>query len=101
MCSVSRFSQLPLWGAVATGLASSGMSRKAKEFRFSPVQGRPRFQAARGFHRISEPGSAFGYDLHHDYAYWADLGATADEFTTLFVALDPSDAASGAVARSS
>jgi ectoine hydroxylase-related dioxygenase (phytanoyl-CoA dioxygenase family) len=46
---------------------------------------------------IMKPPGAFGYGLHHDYAYWADLGATADEFTTLFVALDPSDAASGAV----
>jgi len=46
---------------------------------------------------IMKPPGAFGYELHHDYAYWADLGATADEFVTLFVALDPSDAASGAV----
>lgn len=46
---------------------------------------------------IMKPPGAFGYGLHHDYAYWADLGATADEFVTLFLALDPSDAASGAV----
>lgn len=46
---------------------------------------------------IMKPPGVFGYGLHHDYAYWADLGATADEFVTLFVALDPSDAASGAL----
>jgi ectoine hydroxylase-related dioxygenase (phytanoyl-CoA dioxygenase family) len=46
---------------------------------------------------IMKPPGAFGYELHNDYAYWADLGATADEFVTLFLALDPSDAASGAV----
>ena len=46
---------------------------------------------------IMKPPGAFGYDLHHDYAYWTGLGVAADEFVTLFLALDTSDAASGAV----
>lgn len=46
---------------------------------------------------IMKPPGVFGYGLHHDYAYWADLGVAADEFVTLFLALDPSDAASGAL----
>jgi ectoine hydroxylase-related dioxygenase (phytanoyl-CoA dioxygenase family) len=46
---------------------------------------------------IMKPPGVFGYGLHHDYAYWADLGAAADEFATLFLALDPSDAVSGAL----
>jgi len=46
---------------------------------------------------IMKPPGAFGYALHHDYAYWADLGPSADELTTLFLALDPSDATSGGI----
>ena len=46
---------------------------------------------------IAKPPGTHGYTLHHDYAYWADLGVPADEFVTLSLALDPSDALSGGV----
>ena len=46
---------------------------------------------------IMKPPGAFGYALHHDYAYWTGLGVTADEFVSLFVALDASEPTSGAL----
>jgi len=46
---------------------------------------------------IMKPPGVFGYALHHDFAYWAGLGVPADEFVSLFVALDASDASNGAL----
>jgi ectoine hydroxylase-related dioxygenase (phytanoyl-CoA dioxygenase family) len=46
---------------------------------------------------ITKPPGTYGYELHHDYAYWADLGVPPDEFVTLFLALDASDEATGGI----
>jgi ectoine hydroxylase-related dioxygenase (phytanoyl-CoA dioxygenase family) len=46
---------------------------------------------------ITKPPGAFGYALHHDFAYWSELGVSADEFATLFLAIDPCDSKNGAV----
>jgi ectoine hydroxylase-related dioxygenase (phytanoyl-CoA dioxygenase family) len=43
---------------------------------------------------MKAPGTC-GHALHHDYAYWMGLGVAAEEFVSLFVALDASDASNG------
>ena len=46
---------------------------------------------------IGKPPGTHGYALHHDYAYWEDLGVGPDEIVTVLVALDPTDETNGGV----
>ena len=46
---------------------------------------------------ITKPPGAFGYGLHHDFAYWSELGVPASDFVTLMVAIDACDEQSGAL----
>jgi ectoine hydroxylase-related dioxygenase (phytanoyl-CoA dioxygenase family) len=46
---------------------------------------------------ISKAPGTQGYGLHQDWQYWTKYGVPADRMTTMMIALDPCDAASGAL----
>ncbi len=46
---------------------------------------------------ITKSSGTLGYGLHQDWPYWARFGAPADDMVTLQIAIDPCEAANGAL----